>query len=273
MMATLPYSCFSIIFILIIAHTRTNAQPSCDTASCESPAVPIRFPFWLSKANQSNRCGYPGFELECNKKNQPLLTLPESGDFIVKAIFHHEQQLWINVDPDECLPRRIMLNRGFSLAGSPFQLGSVFTLENYSFYKCPYDPTSSYMVESIDCLSSTRKNLNYSVLAMLSNPTYTTPGNSSCNLIFSAMVPVPRFRRDQYWTSYYLDIQLQWDKPDCGDCEQRGGRCGFLGDYTNEVACYNLPGQGQGTYTYTYDIFIRCLLLLVKELYFFLFAP
>lgn len=240
-MATLPYS-FLFSILLLVSDTRgAYSESICETTSCESSGVSIRFPFWLREFNQSRLCGYPGFELSCNKKNQPLITLPESGDFIVKLISHQNQKVWIDV-PDECLPRRIMLNRGLSLSGSPFRLGDAYTLANYSFFGCPNHAIFAYLPEAISCLSTTINNVNYSVLAVLSDSNHKFP---SCHFISSALVPVVRVH-GSFLTNYYADIQLQWENPYCGECEERGGWCGLLGDSTLQVACYSLPPQGQG---------------------------
>jgi len=48
-----------------------------------------------------------------------------------------------------------------------------------------------------------------------------------------------------FWIDYYSNIPLQWDDPDCGNCEARGGRCGLVGDDALRLACYDLPTQGE----------------------------
>ena len=96
----------------------------CKTTYCDdfirSPLV--EFPFQLhTTSRQAKRCGYPGFNLSCNSRNQTILTLPYSGDFVVYYIDYFLQSLLIE-DPDGCLPRRF-LNQSFTLSGSPFHFG------------------------------------------------------------------------------------------------------------------------------------------------------
>ncbi|XP_057761879.1 RING-H2 finger protein ATL20-like [Arachis stenosperma] len=245
-----------LIIIIIIGYRRTEAdEPSdninnCDTtviASCGNYTLPIEFPFWMTSEGNNTRCGYRGFEIKCNNQKQPLLNLPESGDFVVNGIENDEQTILIN-DQEKCLPRRIMLNRGFSLADSPFQLADGFSYQNYSFYSCPYDPTSPRMIE---CLGSTRNNLSYSVLAVLSSQVTRQRllnNSSSCHFITSALAPVPSYvRYEVFWMSYDVNIRLRWNEPDCTSCIQSGGRCGLLPNSNDDhAACYDLPHQGQG---------------------------
>ncbi|MED6206205.1 hypothetical protein PIB30_024651 [Stylosanthes scabra] len=244
------FSLTFVVLIIIIGNKRREAEASddnnCNTTSCGNNILAIDFPFWIKSNNGNNdhRCGYQGFDIKCNKQNQPLLNLPESGDFVVKGIEYEEQQVMIN-DPEECLPRKIMLNRGFSLADSPFQLANGFIYRNYSFYNCPYEPESLVMIRCLG--SSTSNNVSYSVVAVLSSvPPQRLLNLSACHFITLGLAPVPSYvGYEEYWMSYYVDIQLQWNEPDCSDCLQRGGRCGLVPDSTiDHAACYDLPHQG-----------------------------
>lgn len=37
---------------------------------------------------------------------------------------------------------------------------------------------------------------------------------------------------------------LKWSEPDCGNCESRGGDCGFRSNSSAEIECFNLPKSG-----------------------------
>ncbi|KAJ1405924.1 Wall-associated receptor kinase, galacturonan-binding domain [Sesbania bispinosa] len=250
-MANLPS--FLFFSILMAQSITTSAEFNCAITSCENGGLPIQFPFSLRQANQGYLCGYPGFDLSCTNTNnsttlsEPLLTLPESGDFVVKLISLQDQKVWIN-DPDNCLPKRIMRDRGLNLKGSPFQFSDYYTLVNFSFLSCPSNLTSSSLVQPITCLNSSsyHNNLSYSVVAIMSDPPFPTPWTSSCLFISSASIPV-QYTPWLFWTDYYADIPLKWDYPGCGSCVARGGRCGFLGDPAFDVTCYDLPTQGSLT--------------------------
>ncbi|XP_027343190.1 putative RING-H2 finger protein ATL21A [Abrus precatorius] len=247
-MATLPILIPLFLLLLVTA----SADLTCKSTSCESGGISIEFPFWLEETRQSLGCGYPGFQLWCSKDTnlslrKPFITLPQSGDFVVKLISLEEQKIWIN-DPHQCLPNRILRDRGFNLQGSPFRLSDYYTYVDFKFLNCPSNLTSSDLGQPISCLTSNDTNLvNYSVVAVLSDPPFSTPWTSSCQLISTASIPVAVPNTPWlFWTDYYSDIQLQWDIPNCGSCEARGGRCRLLGDSDFSVACYDLPSQGQG---------------------------
>ncbi|KAL1364292.1 putative RING-H2 finger protein ATL21A [Arachis hypogaea] len=249
-MATVP-PC--ILFLFLVARTSigiAKAQFYCESISCGKGGVSIEFPFYL-KESQIPGCGYPGFELSCaNTTTEPLLTLPaEPGHFTVKLISLEDQQVWIN-DPQECLPKRLMRDRGLNLQRSPFQLSSAYSHVNYTFLRCPSNLTALSMVQPIPCLNSGfNSSSKSSVVAILSNPPFPTPWTSPCHVISWAMIPVAGFPW-LFWTDYYSDIKLEWDNPNCGSCEARGGRCGFVGptlrDTAFHVGCYDLPTQLQG---------------------------
>ncbi|KAF8369471.1 hypothetical protein HHK36_032511 [Tetracentron sinense] len=78
-------------------YTATGTE-NCVNSTCGANRPIIRFPFRI-KDRQSDRCGYPGFELTCNDQNETILELPFSGKFRVKGIEYDAQEIRIN-DPD-----------------------------------------------------------------------------------------------------------------------------------------------------------------------------
>ncbi|KAF2297946.1 hypothetical protein GH714_005997 [Hevea brasiliensis] len=49
------------------------------------------------------------------------------------------------------------------------------------------------------------------------------------------------------WSRYYEeDSSLIWSSPDCRECEQNGGNCGFKDASTLEIGCFNLPSNTHG---------------------------
>ncbi|CAI8583186.1 unnamed protein product [Vicia faba] len=238
-MTTFPYLIFLII---LVSLCKTQSEDStCGTSSCETFGLQIRFPFSTNQPNQTNLCSYPGFELTCSNTttlSEPLLTLPNSETFVVKHISFIDQTVWVN-DPNKCLPKRFMSDKhhGFmsNLKDSPFRLSDYYTFVNVSFLKCPSNSTVSSMLRPISCL-----NLDYPVVAMRSDETpFATPWVALCEFITSAMVPVEDTNW-LFWNGYYSNIALQWDNPDCGSCEERGGTCGLVEEDRLRLACYEL---------------------------------
>lgn len=140
---------FVSTFFLFLFFTASSAN-ICKTTYCDdlirSPLV--EFPFQLNTTSrQAKRCGYPGFNLSCNSRNQTILSLPYSGDFVVYFIDYFLQSLLIK-DPDGCLPRRF-LNQSFTLLGSPFHFEFY---NNYTFYNCS-EETIYKRARRVSCLS------------------------------------------------------------------------------------------------------------------------
>ncbi|XP_028774801.1 putative RING-H2 finger protein ATL21A [Neltuma alba] len=228
------------LFLFLICPT-TRSIHMCETY-CDPNEFPVQFPFQLVRdelANGSNtRCGYPGFELSCNK-SRTMLHLPHAGDFLVDLISYEDQKLWIR-DPDNCLPRRFM-NNEFNLTDSTFQLSDDYGLMNFTFFNCSSNVTQQYQRRPIPCLSSDL-NQNHSVFAVLSDFPFSTPWIEGCKPISSASVP-SSIPNGIFWGDLNADIGLQWNTPSCGDCVAKNGRCEFLKNTGLEVACY-LTHQG-----------------------------
>ncbi|KAI5383430.1 RING-H2 finger protein ATL20 [Lathyrus oleraceus] len=244
-MTTFPYLISLIIILVSLCKTKSE-DFTCGTTSCGTFGLPIRFPFSTNQPNQTNLCSYPGFELTCSNTStttifsEPLLTLPNSETFAVKHISFIDQTVWVN-DPNKCLPKHFMFHHHhdfmLNLKDSPFRLSDYYSFVNVSFLKCPSNSSLSSMVPPMSCL-----NLDYPVVAMRSDPPFGTPW-ILCEFITSAMVPVED-TNGLFWNDYYSNIPLQWDNPDCGACEERGGRCGLVGEDVLRLACYGLPAQG-----------------------------
>lgn len=106
-----------IIFFFFLNLFPVYSVDVCNPTVCSEVGMgpEIRFPFRL-KNRQSDRCGYPGFDLSCNERGQTILTLP-SGDFLVTDIDYTTQSIILN-DPDFCLVKRLI---NFNITNSPFR--------------------------------------------------------------------------------------------------------------------------------------------------------
>lgn len=224
-----------LILIIFLTIPAQSANP-CKPDSCHDTNGPeVRFPFRL-KGRQPARCGYgPGFSLHCNSRNQTILTLPRSGEFIVDYIDYKSSSLYID-DPGSCLPKRAL---NFSLAGSPF---NATYLSSYGILNCSNQgmteddemPMGSYVV--LPCLSTR----NTTVVAVDKDfPASSVP--PPCRRV--ANVSVPRWWTfEQFnWRTMGPELeevfQLRWSVAECGRCESRGGLCGFKDDSGLQIGC------------------------------------
>ncbi|KAA8533625.1 hypothetical protein F0562_030941 [Nyssa sinensis] len=191
----------------------------------------IRFPFRLENI-QAKSCGYPGFDLSCDRTNQTVIELPNSGKFTVKAIDYGTQEIWIN-DPNDCLPQHLL---SLNLSGSPFN--GVY-IQDFTLFNCSLD-YRKYRLNPIACLSGS----TYTVFATSSLRAIKVL-SSTCSLISTVSVPVQWPFYEQVLSSDLSDdLQLTWVAPQCGRCESRGGRCGFESNSSQEIQCTNTPRHG-----------------------------
>ncbi|KAL1556879.1 RING-type E3 ubiquitin transferase [Salvia divinorum] len=230
-----------IITIIITLFTNQAAAQSagpCKPDSCHPTRGPrIRFPFRLDR--QPLRCGYPGFTLRCNARNQTILTLPRAGDFIVQHINYESSALYIG-DPGFCLPGRAL---NFSVSGSPF--GATF-LNRFGILNCSgrlEDSTGNgnyYVV--LPCVSTE----NSTVLVVAEDfPAEMVP--PTCQRAGNVTVPPWTFS-EFYWRPIGPEevFMMRWSRPACGRCEARGGRCGFKEDSGFVVGCARPSGLPRG---------------------------
>ncbi|KAF3971320.1 hypothetical protein CMV_005065 [Castanea mollissima] len=204
---------FVSTFFLLLLFTASSAK-ICKTTYCDdlirSPLV--EFPFQLNTTSrQAKRCGYPGFNLSCNSRNQTILSLPYSGDFVVYFIDYFLQSLLIE-DPDGCLPRRF-LNQSFTLSGSPFHFEFY---NNYTFYNCS-EETIYKRARRVSCLSGD----NFTVWRT-SSPF--TELQQQCRVKLNAPI----------------EVQLTWLEPHCVYCVYGVEECAFKSDTGLEVGCFNV---------------------------------
>ncbi|XP_007052345.2 PREDICTED: rust resistance kinase Lr10 isoform X1 [Theobroma cacao] len=210
-----------IIFLLYLCHG--EAGKSCPYAACSEEGPSVRFPFWL-KDRQPESCGYPGFALSCSKRNETLIEIPYSGQFVVADIDYEYQNIYIS-DPKGCMARRLMT---LNVTSSPFMISGAlhFILLNCSSI------TGRPELLPLDCLSSSN-HLVYAVnastymsLDLLSSCHFTADVTSSLNFSHKAFMP-----------SFY-DLTLGWEIAGCDiGCRVRGGECRLKGNNSLEVEC------------------------------------
>ena len=124
----LPSLLLFVLFIVVLGE----GQNGCPELRCSHDGPAIRFPFRLID-KQPSHCGYPGFDLSCNDKNDTVLQLTTSVKASVKNIDYKSQLINVS-DPDNCFPQKI---RGLSLSSSPSQFNiNEQDLRNFSLFKC-----------------------------------------------------------------------------------------------------------------------------------------
>ncbi|KAK6797782.1 hypothetical protein RDI58_005484 [Solanum bulbocastanum] len=190
----------------------------CEDSSCNNDGPVIHFPFRLS--HQPKRCGYPGFELHCNNKNDTILELPSSVHLVVEKIDYVSQQIHL-CDPDECIATKLPK---LNLSQSNFRNADDLTV----LFNCSEPFTDSNDGYLIPCLGSS----GYQVHAV----------TSTLSLDFLLSGPCTKIHQYPYTESTFGEnkLQLNWPIPLCGNCEFKGMDCGFKnGTKLSEIHCFN----------------------------------
>lgn len=228
-------SCLSwrLFFFLLLSFS-TNASKRCPAASCGNDSMPFRFPFRL-EGQQSPSCGYPGFNITCSRGNTPILKLPYSGEFVIRYISYGLQLIVLN-DPGGCLPKRL---QGLDLSGSPFK---ALSYRDYIFLSCPSQLQESQL-NGINCLgNSTHSTLVTSSMKVANSMSHV------CKILYTRKIPVAGtvdFDEGEFTKELNKDLPLKWEEPNCGDCVERGGTCGYINEGSREIRCFYDDQRGR----------------------------
>lgn len=229
-----------IIFFFFLNFFPVSSVDVCNPTLCSDMGIgpEIRFPFRL-KGRQSDRCGYPGFDLSCNERGQTIISLPFSGDFLVTDIDYSAQSV-ILYDPDFCLVKRLI---DFNLTNSPFRAAHQ---RNYTIIRCTSDDWLSYpnyqVAIPLYCRGFTSR--NQAILAMPPSM-YDQEKPKGCKLM-NPRVSVPLQLEDSQFWSPMEGLVLTWREPSCRICENQGKLCGFKTDTGSDIACSNPPASSKG---------------------------
>ncbi|KAM0015954.1 putative wall-associated receptor kinase, galacturonan-binding domain-containing protein [Helianthus debilis subsp. tardiflorus] len=220
------------LYLLILLHvlppSLAESPYECPISFCGSSAYSIQFPFRVV-GQQQDMCGYPGFNLRCDKQGKLLLNLPNSGDFSVRAIDYRSQIVQV-YDPSGCsAARRLTLD----LSGSPFW-GTQS--KNYTLLSCPVETDMSNHI-SVGCIS----NSTHSTLATSSEHFAMTMANqTSCRIIGSITTPIAWWQDQGGLTSNLnMDLALTWNSPNCTECTARGVVCGYTNTTKQDITCFD----------------------------------
>ncbi|XP_059629066.1 rust resistance kinase Lr10-like [Cornus florida] len=253
-MAMFPLHYFLFLMLLV----RLEGQDECKISRCKKHGPAIRFPFRLKHHNKPGHCGYPGFELMCNERNQTVLRLPNSVNLLVKKIDYKSQTIHL-YDGEGCLPRQLI---NLNLSASTFDL-DIGDLYVFALYNCSAPHRRFFDLLFIPCLSTVP---GYQIYAV---GTVSASYLASCTKIGNITLSI-----DVFYTSHdLLNLLLHWSKPNCLTCEVEGKTCGLKNDTTGrEVECFDIPKITKGlpkklVVTLTAIVIPVLLILVVVVLY------
>lgn len=219
-----------VLWVLFPFFLVVCARNDCPASNCGYNSFSIRFPFRVGQ--QPQNCGYPAFDLLCNKQGIIILSLPFSGDFFVRNINYLTQEIQL-YDPNGCLPSRLL---NLNLSSSPFK--ATYS-QNYTFLSCSHLNRSKFT--TIDCLG------NYTTSVLAAASLTLARAMKMCAILVTLPIPISWPLENEYGFSAKLnaDLVLSWDLPSCKDCEAKGGICGFANSTTREISCSDDPDGGK----------------------------
>ncbi|EYU29477.1 hypothetical protein MIMGU_mgv1a003032mg [Erythranthe guttata] len=194
-----------LFFPLVVPVTKSD--DGCTPIRCSKHSPIIRFPF-RHQTQQPQRCGYPGFDLNCDHKKDTVLVLPFSVNVVVKEINYTSQTILVH-DPENCLPQKLP---HLNLSTSSFNfLLDDYLISDSAIFKCSDADKSLYRF--IPCLVDPINKYYF----VDNHNTRLYPLNSCTKIHDISAVP---------WSiSDKNGFRLEWSEPTCGHCEAQGKRC------------------------------------------------
>ncbi|KAK4422796.1 Rust resistance kinase Lr10 [Sesamum alatum] len=188
---------------------------------CRKGGPLIQSPFRL-KYQHPEYCGYPGFDVYCDEKNETVLVLPISVNVTVKKIDYASQIVYLYY-PGKCLPQKLPY---LNLSVSPFHFMDAY-IYDYNLFNCSGPRVDLYDFILIRCFDDSNHYF-YAIPYALNIDPYDVTSCPSVHKISS----VPYGILDK------SDLHLAWSEPACGLCECRGQRCN-LKNYTrgDQIQC------------------------------------
>ncbi|CAN6562264.1 unnamed protein product [Malus baccata var. baccata] len=203
---------------LVFSEVLGQTEDACKELKCGWHGPAIHFPFRI-KDKHPKHCGYPGFLVSCNERNETVLELPNIPvKFSVTSIDYKHQEIQL-YDPDNCLSVKVLEIQNMSF--SPFD---IYT-NNITLFNCSLvlEGSSAF---AVPCLSSP----GHHIYAFASS--YYVGELQSCSKMYNRLsVPFSFYEPEALW--------LYWSEPNCTKCEAEGNTCRLKNNSTNsnEIEC------------------------------------
>lgn len=234
--------CMFILYLLLARTVSGKIDPqylACVAKTC-GDGQNIGFPFYIEN-QQEAYCGYPGFNLSCNDKGNPVLKLSSGTKYIVEKIVYDNHSVLVsnaafsetNSDGSCTFPRikNVSLPAEFHLAPDQKQAVLLYNCSNSLPAKL-----LRYKLLAGNCSSDD------TVLGMFEDDSDSDSASKQCKESVVAPVAVDMNGEGM---SDHIGIEemvrkgflLKWNASDCSRCVESGGKCGFDVDTFN-VKCY-----------------------------------
>ncbi|KAK9121898.1 hypothetical protein Syun_019515 [Stephania yunnanensis] len=149
--------------------------------------------------------------------------------------------------PDNCLPKKL-ISSPLNLSTTPFVVSFA---RNYTFLNCTTSASAAtaggVRLSTIKCLSSESHEVLGTYSMSLARDMVRRGG---CVVMKTVPVPVSVARYSQIIGEVSAkvdledDMHLSWADPDCGQCVERGGKCGLVSSDSFEIQCFDAQRKG-----------------------------
>ncbi|KAI9170116.1 hypothetical protein LWI28_022832 [Acer negundo] len=272
---------FSVIFIFfLLTRSSTTASGAtvdshyldCVNKTC-GDGQNINFPFYI-KDQQKSFCGFPGFELSCNKAGNPIMRLPHSGNqYIIHHIFYNNQTLRVSNSAfwdtkssisgsggNHCDVVSSFKNLSFPI-DHQFELVGDHKTQVSVLYNCSSGGDNRTLSERLvskkvdGCWNGDHD----SVVAMDEDDPDLGLAKEECTKLMVAPVEGYGGKSTAMITRLRGGFVMKWTASNCSVCEQSGGKCGFdnstfhfkcfCPDRPHAWNCTGRPGSGRSRST------------------------
>ncbi|KAG4125799.1 hypothetical protein ERO13_D10G120500v2 [Gossypium hirsutum] len=186
------------------------------------------------------RCGYPGFNISCKNNINPIIRLPDDGDYVIHNIFYQDQSFHISradpFDADDVCSNSI---RNISIPQDPFflppkQVNMSLFFDCVSVSELP----KSLGFFKVVCDAKYGTNVTLSLLSNYNEYSELSYASRYCNktVVLPAPVDLPG-NETAVQGILNRGFISEWKSSKCSDCEASGGKCGF-DDNANNFKCF-----------------------------------
>ncbi|KAK5793473.1 hypothetical protein PVK06_034622 [Gossypium arboreum] len=187
---------------------------------------------------EESRCGYPGFNISCKNNINPIVSLPNDGDYIIHNIFYQNQSFHISradpFDGDDVCSNSI---RSISIPEDRFFLPP--SQVNMSlFFDCVSVSELPRSLGFYKVICDAKYGTNVTLSQYSYDDSQLSYASKYCNktVVLPAPVDLPG---NETGVEGILNrgFILEWKSSKCSVCEVSGGKCGF-DDNTNNFKCF-----------------------------------
>nr|XP_043639698.1 LEAF RUST 10 DISEASE-RESISTANCE LOCUS RECEPTOR-LIKE PROTEIN KINASE-like 1.2 [Erigeron canadensis] len=195
----------------------------------------VSFPFYIDGLQDPN-CGYPGFQLSCNKNGSSVFQISGNNDYLVEHIDYdnHTMRL-LNSQIISCPSAITNLTFNQNL----FTIYSFWELELVFLSNCSKELPKNLTGYKINGTFCDPVHIDDQLVMIRSDPNVKI-GKEVCSNLVMAPAELEDGEVEVNGTNYREVMKggftRNWHAPNCSRCQQSGGRCGYISNIS-QLTC------------------------------------